>query len=138
MENYNDVLELKNVTKNYKDFSLKDISFNLPKGMVMGLIGPNGAGKTTVIKSIMGLLNINSGYIKVFNKNLKEDEIEIKNKIGFVYDDCYAFEEFSLEENKKIISSFYSKWDEEKYKNYIKAFKLNGKKKLKELSKGQR
>lgn len=138
MENYDNVLELKNVIKNYKYFSLKDITFNLPKGMVMGLIGPNGAGKTTLIKSIMGLLKVNSGDIKVFNKNIKDNEIFIKDKIGFVYDDCYAFEEFSLEENKKIISSFYSKWNEEKYKNYIKIFNLNSKKKLKELSKGQK
>ena len=116
MEN---VLEIKNISKNYKGFSLKDVSFNIPKGFVMGLIGPNGAGKTTTIKAIMNLINLDSGEI-------------------YIYDDCCAFEDFTIRENKKIISKFYSKWDEEKFKYYLEKFELNENKKLKQLSKGQK
>ena len=135
MEN---VLEIKNISKNYKGFSLKDVSFNIPKGFVMGLIGPNGAGKTTTIKAIMNLINLDSGEIYIFGEDIKKNEISIKDRIGFVYDDCCAFEDFTIRENKKIISKFYSKWDEEKFKYYLEKFELNENKKLKQLSKGQK
>ena len=135
MEN---VLEIKNISKNYKGFSLKDVSFNIPKGFVMGLIGPNGAGKTTTIKAIMNLINLDSGEIYIFGEDIKKNEISIKDRIGFVYDDCCAFEDFTIKENKKIISKFYSKWDEEKFKYYVEKFELNENKKLKQLSKGQK
>lgn len=135
MEN---VLEIKNISKNYKGFSLKDVSFNIPKGFVMGLIGPNGAGKTTTIKAIMNLINLDSGEIYIFGEDIKKNEISIEDRIGFVYDDCCAFEDFTIKENKKIISKFYSKWDEEKFKYYLEKFELNENKKLKQLSKGQK
>lgn len=135
MEN---VLEVKNISKNYKEFSLENISFNIPKGFVMGLIGPNGAGKTTTIKAIMNLIHLDGGEIDIFGENIKENEIAIKDRVGFVYDDCCAFEDFTIKENKNIIASFYSKWDEEKFNYYINRFELNEKKKLKELSKGQK
>ncbi|HFD2045054.1 TPA: ABC transporter ATP-binding protein [Clostridium perfringens] len=135
MEN---VLEIKNISKEYKGFSLKDVSFNIPKGFVMGLIGPNGAGKTTIIKAIMNLINLDSGEIYIFGEDIKKNEISIKDRIGFVYDDCCAFEDFTIRENKKIISKFYSKWDEEKFKYYLEKFALNENKKLKQLSKGQK
>lgn len=135
MEN---VLEIKNISKEYKGFSLKNVSFNIPKGFVMGLIGPNGAGKTTTIKAIMNLINLDSGEIYIFGEDIKKNEISIKDRIGFVYDDCCAFEDFTIRENKKIISKFYSKWDEEKFKYYLEKFELNENKKLKQLSKGQK
>jgi len=138
MSNYINALEVKDISKEYRGFSLKNVSFSIPKGFIMGLVGPNGAGKTTIIKSIMNLVNLKSGYIKVFDKNLKEYEVSIKDRIGFVYDDCCTFEDFSIDENKKIIAPFYSKWDEEKFKFYIDKFNLNIKKKVKELSKGQK
>lgn len=135
MEN---VLEIKNISKEYKGFFLKNVSFNIPKGFVMGLIGPNGAGKTTTIKAIMNLINLDSGEIYIFGEDIKKNEISIKDRIGFVYDDCCAFEDFTIRENKKIISKFYSKWDEEKFKYYLEKFELNENKKLKQLSKGQK
>ncbi|MGV1060062.1 ABC transporter ATP-binding protein [Clostridium perfringens] len=135
MEN---VLEIKNISKEYKGFSLKNVSFNIPKGFVMGLIGPNGTGKTTTIKAIMNLINLESGEIYIFGEDIKKNEISIKDRIGFVYDDCCAFEDFTIRENKKIISKFYSKWDEEKFKYYLEKFALNENKKLKQLSKGQK
>lgn len=138
MKEYKNALEVINIRKRYKDFLLDDISFNLPKGFIMGLIGPNGAGKTTTIKAIMNLIKLDKGQVKIFGENLIDNEVKIKNKIGFVYDDCYAYEDFSINENKKLIAPFYSKWDEDKFKFYIDRFKLNGKKKIKELSKGQK
>ena len=76
-------IELKNVSYQTKDFQLKDISFEVPKGFVTGFIGGNGAGKTTVIRLIMDLIQSESGTISVFEKDIKIHPREIKNKIGF-------------------------------------------------------
>ena len=54
MEN---ILEIKNLSKKYKGFELKNVNIKLPKGMIMGFIGENGAGKTTTIKSILNIIN---------------------------------------------------------------------------------
>ena len=71
----NPILELRGVGKDYGDFRLEDVSFQLPVGHVMGLIGPNGAGKTTLIKSIMGLLSPTSGEVRLFGRAMADDEV---------------------------------------------------------------
>ena len=82
----NNVLEISNVTKDYKKFKIDNISFNLPKGYIMGFIGANGAGKTTTIKLILNMIKRESGEIKVFDlDNIREEE-NIKEQIGVVFD----------------------------------------------------
>ncbi|MFP4697667.1 MAG: ABC transporter ATP-binding protein [Eubacteriales bacterium] len=132
------VLELNNVNKSFKDFGLKDISFELKKGYIMGFIGPNGSGKTTTIKLIMHLLNKDSGDIKVFGKDHLQYEREIKDRIGFVYDECYFYENLSIKDNGKILGPFYSKWNNELFYEYLERFELNPKKKIAKLSKGMK
>lgn len=134
----NSILEVKNLRKEYKEFILKDVSFNLERGYIMGFIGPNGAGKSTTIKLIMNLIRKNSGTIKIFGKDNILHEREVKEKIGFVYDENYFYEEVTLEEMKKIIAPFYKQWDNRTYEKYIKEFNLPHKKKIKELSKGMK
>ena len=71
----NNVLEINNITKDYKKFKIDNISFNLPKGYIMGFIGANGAGKTTTIKLILNMIKRDSGEIKVFGlDNIREEE----------------------------------------------------------------
>lgn len=133
MEN---ILEIKNLRKNYKGFSLKDVNFSLERGYIMGFIGPNGAGKSTTIKLIMNLIKRDSGEIKVLGLDNIKHEKRIKNKIGFVFDGNYFYEELAIDEMKMILSRIYKNWDEEAFKKYIKEFNLPSKKKIKELSKG--
>ncbi|MFD3158117.1 ABC transporter ATP-binding protein [Haloimpatiens sp. FM7330] len=135
MEN---ILEVKNLRKEYDTFTLNNISFNLKKGYIMGFIGPNGAGKSTTIKLIMNLIRKNSGEIKLFGLDNVKNEKEIKNRIGFVYDENYYYGELSIENNKKIIAPFYKNWDDNMFKHYLKEFNLNPKKKIKQLSKGMK
>lgn len=132
------VLEIKNITKTYKNFKLDDVSFNLEKGYIMGFIGENGAGKTTTIKLIMNLLKRDSGEIKIFGKDNVKYSKEIKEKIGFVYDDCFYYEKLSIKKNAKIISNFYKQWSFETFRKYLKIFGLNEDQKVKELSKGMK
>ncbi|WP_102401323.1 ABC transporter ATP-binding protein [Haloimpatiens massiliensis] len=135
MEN---ILEIKNVTKEYKNFTLKDISFNLPKGYIMGFIGPNGSGKSTTIKLVMNLIRKNSGEIKVFGLDHIKHEKAIKDRIGFVYDENYYYEDLNINEIRNIIKPFYSKWSDEIFNKYMREFNLNTKCKIKSLSKGMK
>lgn len=132
------MLEVKNLTKKFKTFELDNVSFKLEPGYIMGFIGPNGAGKSTTIKLIMNLLKKDSGEIKVFNKDNIEFEKEIKNRIGFVYDESYFYEDLSINQMKNIVASFYKEWNDELFNKYMKDFDLDPKQKIKKLSKGMK
>lgn len=135
MEN---ILEINNLRKEYGKFVLDDISFNLKRGYIMGFIGPNGAGKSTTIKLIMNLIKRKSGEIKIFGLDNIKNEKDVKDRIGFVYDECYFYDELNLDEMKRVIAPFYSKWDDNAYNRYLNAFNLDSKKKIKQLSKGMK
>lgn len=132
------ILHVDNLCKKYKNFKLNNVSLQLPKGFIMGLIGENGAGKTTLIKLIMNLVKKDSGDIKIFDKDNVKFEREIKDRIGFVYDEVCYYDHMSLKENGNMVSMLYSKWDKDKFNYYLNKFELNKDKKLKELSKGMR
>lgn len=132
------ILEIKNLGKNYSNYKLDDVNFNLEKGYIMGFIGPNGAGKTTTIKLIMNLIKRNSGEIKVFGLDNLHDEKEIKSRIGFVYDECNFYDNLSLNDNAKLIADFYNKWSWSEFDKYMIKFELDKKQKIKELSKGMK
>ncbi|OZV11147.1 sodium ABC transporter ATP-binding protein [Tissierella sp. P1] len=132
------MLEIKNLTKDFNKFKLDNVSFKLEPGYIMGFIGPNGAGKSTTIKLIMNLLKKDSGEIKVFGKDHIQFEKEIKNRIGFVYDESYFYEDLTIRQMKNIIAPFYKKWDEKLFNKYIKDFDLDLNQKIKKLSKGMK
>ncbi|HEY5563222.1 MAG TPA: ABC transporter ATP-binding protein [Clostridiaceae bacterium] len=132
------ILEIKDLTKSYKNFTLDNLAFNIPRGSVMGFIGPNGSGKSTTIKLIMNLIKRDSGDINVFGlDNLKHNK-EIKQKIGFVYDENYFYEELNIMEMRNILRPFYKNWDDNVFEQYIKDFELPKKNKIKSFSKGMK
>ena len=134
----NNVLEISNVTKDYKKFKIDNISFNLPKGYIMGFIGANGAGKTTTIKLILNMIKRESGEIKVFDlDNIREEE-NIKEQIDVVFDECYYLEDWNLNDVEKAVSMFYKNWNSSIYEKYLKEFNLARDKKVKDLSRGMR
>lgn len=132
------MLDLNNVSRQYKNFQLEDINFNLDTGYIMGLIGPNGSGKTTLIKLIMNLIRRDEGTIKIFGMDNIKEEKKIKDRIGFVYDENYFYEELSMKDMKDILSRFYSKWDDKKYCEIMNRFELDEAQKIKTLSKGMK
>ena len=135
MEN---ALDLSGVQKTFKGFSLKDVSFQLPKGYVMGLVGPNGAGKTTLIKLIMNLMAPEAGEIKILGLDSRTQEAEAKARIGFVYDVMPFYSDVSLWNTKRAVAPFYEKWDEGLFMELAGTFDLPLKKKVKSLSQGMR
>lgn len=132
------ILEVRELTRSFKDFKLDRVSFTMPRGYIMGFVGPNGAGKTTTIKLIMNLIHRDSGNITVFGRDNLDYEKEIKQQIGFVYDESYFYEALTLEEMKRIVAPFYRNWDEKIYRSYLSDFGLNPRKKIKDLSRGMK
>ena len=133
MEN---ILEIKNLSKKYDSFELKNINIELPKGTIMGFIGENGAGKTTTIKSILNIINKDSGQIKIFG--LDNKETKIKEDIGVVLDDSFFSEYLNPLDINKIMKNIYKNWDEKLYFKYIEDFKLPKEKISKEYSSGMK
>ncbi|NLM76262.1 MAG: ABC transporter ATP-binding protein [Clostridiaceae bacterium] len=132
------ILEIRGLYKKFNGFTLKNIDLALNRGYIMGFIGPNGAGKSTTIKLIMNLLKKDGGQIKIFGKDHILNEQEIKNRIGFVFDENYYYEELTVSEMKWVVARLYQKWDEKAYKYYLEKFELPPDKKIKELSKGMK
>ena len=136
--NNENILEVKNLNKEYNSFKLKDINLSLPKGMIMGLIGENGAGKTTTIKSILNLTSIDSGEINIFGMDMKEEAKKIKEDIGVVLDDSFLSEHLTPKDINQIMKNIYSNWDEDLFLEYLKDFKLPLKQESKDFSSGMK
>lgn len=133
MEN---VVELKNVTKKFKGFSVNNIDLQVKQGFVTGFIGANGAGKSTTIKMMMNLLRPDAGEVKLFGLDYRTHEKEIKERIGFVYDGNVFFEGLSLKDIKRIVGPAYKRWDDTLFYQYIEQFELPLNKAIKTFSKG--
>lgn len=135
MEN---VLEVKNLCKSYKDFSLDNVSFALPKGYIMGFVGQNGSGKTTTIRTILNMAKLDGGDISVFGLNTKTDMNKIKQNIGVVFDDMCFAPHLNLKEIEGQLKFFYSNWDSAEYRRLTEKFKLPLKRPVGSFSKGMK
>lgn len=131
------VLEVENLVKKYSSFELKNVSFFIEEGHIVGLIGRNGAGKSTILKSILNLIQ-SDGRIEFFGLNFRENEQEIKENIGFVSGGFDYYQLKTIKAISKATSIFYSKWDDQKYRGYLNFFGLDENKKIKELSEGMK
>lgn len=131
-------LEVTDLCKSFKDFSLNQISFNLPQGYIMGMIGPNGSGKTTVIKLILNMLKMDKGSIHVFGQEHVRGEVAIKENIGVVYEWAYYLWDWNLRELEASVKPFYKTWNSKKFYGYLKDFELKENQKVKTLSSGMK
>lgn len=131
-------LDIRNVNKKFQNFQLKDVSFQLEKGYIMGFIGANGAGKTTTIKSILNMIQIDSGEVRIFGKNIAEHEIELKQEIGYAFGGIDFYTRSKIKTLTSVIKQFYTNWNEETYYSYLRRFKLDENKKIIELSTGMK
>lgn len=138
MENTNNVIELKHVTKNYGDFVLEDVTFSIPEGSVCGFIGQNGAGKTTTINLILDIIRRDSGEIRMFGESIDTDSAHLREDVGVVFDEM-GFHEFMTGRDINIMmKNIYKNWDEQAFFDYMKKFSLPTKKKCGAFSRGMR
>lgn len=132
------LLSIKNVSKKYPKFELKDVSFDIPEGAIVGFIGRNGAGKTTTLKGIMNLLHFDSGEVYAFGKNIRESELEAKQDIGFTLSELSYYPNKTIRQVISVTKRFYKNFDENRYEKLCKLFDLDLDKKIQELSSGMK
>lgn len=131
-------IEIKNLSKNYHDFNLKDVSFNVPKGCIVGFIGENGAGKTTTIKAMLNLIKHDSGTIQMLGMDTGKEEKAIKESVGVVLDGCNFHDNLKTGDISRMMASIYKKWNEPVYQQFLKKFKLPENQIIKEYSRGMK
>ena len=133
-----DILRLENVRKTYPSFTLKDVSFEVKPGQIMGFIGRNGAGKTTTLKCIMNLIHYESGKIFAFDNDMIKNELENKQRIGFALSELNYYPNKTIRQLVSVTKRFYKKFDQKKFDEACRLFNLNQDKKLEELSSGMK
>ncbi|MDR0984331.1 MAG: ABC transporter ATP-binding protein [Ruminococcus sp.] len=126
MNNSNNAISVKNLTKKYKSFTLDNVSFTIPKGICCGFVGPNGAGKTTTLKLLLEMIKKDGGEV----------EIIPKSKTSVLFDQPYFAEEWNVLDIEKAMKMFYENWDSQLYRKYLKNFALEEDKKFKDFSRG--
>lgn len=131
-------IEIKNLNKNYQDFQLKDVSFKVPRGSIVGFIGENGAGKTTTIKAILNLVSRDEGTIELLGMDSLTDEKKIKESVGVVMDGCNFHDNLKTGDISKMMKSIYKNWNQQMFQHYLKEFKLPDNKIIKEFSRGMK
>lgn len=131
-------LDVRHLNKKYANFQLKDVSFQLEQGYIMGFIGVNGAGKTTTIKSILNMIQMDSGEIHILGKNISEHEMELKQDIGCAFGDVNFYTRSRIKTLTGITKKFYKNWNDDTYYKYLSRFKLDENKKIAELSTGMK
>ena len=133
------IIEVEGLCKSYDEtFALKNVSFTVPTGYIMGFIGPNGAGKTTTIKSILNSVRYSSGTIKIFGKDTLANTAQINDQIGVVMDAPFYSDDWTMNDVEAAVSPFYSRWNREKFTKSLADFSIEKKKKVKELSRGMK
>ena len=132
------LIEVNGLCKNFDTFQLKDVSFSLEQGYIMGFIGRNGAGKSTTLKCMLNIMNNDGGSINLCGLSMPKDEIEIKNKVGYVFGGVDFYPEAKIKRITDVTKSFYRDWNDELYKKLCDRFEIDGNKKFKQLSAGMK
>lgn len=132
------VLTVKGLCKSYPSFTLKEVSFALPQGTVMGFVGRNGAGKSTTLKSILGLVHPDKGQVTFMEQDVAQNEQYMKENIGVVLGGIDFYAQKKIKTITDVTRRFYPNWEEEKYRHYLSLFGLDETKRVRELSDGMR
>lgn len=138
MERTRNVIEMTNVTKDYGDFKLEDVSFQVTEGSICGFIGQNGAGKTTTLKAILDVIQIDAGEIFVFGQDIKSNSAKLREDIGVVFDEMGFHEFMTGKDINTMMKYIYQNWDETVFFDYLKRFSLPSGKPCGSFSRGMR
>ena len=132
------LLEVEGLTKKYLKFTLKNVSFSLEQGRIMGLIGKNGAGKSTTLKSMLNMVCPDKGTIKMLGHDFRQDEESCKQNIGVVLGSIQFYQDKKLQTITGVTKRFYQNWDDTAYQKYMSMFELDEQKQVKQLSEGMK
>jgi len=132
------MLSVQNLSKRYDKFQLKNVSFSLEPGYIMGFVGRNGAGKTTTLKTMLNLVHADSGSVTMFGKDFIQNELSAKQKISFMLGGIHYYPKRKIKDIADVVKRFYDEWDEIIYNDYLERFDLDPEKKVDELSEGMK
>jgi ABC-2 type transport system ATP-binding protein len=132
------VLEIRDLRKDYPGFTLRDVSFALPPGAIMGLIGPNGAGKTTIIKLILNIVRRTAGEVRVLGLDNLAHEAEVKSRIGFVLDESPFIGYLRVGTTGSVIAPYYATWEPGRFRDLCREFELPLGRRVNALSRGMK
>lgn len=127
---------VRDLCKQFDNFLLDHVSFQVPKGRIVGFIGENGAGKSTTMNLILNELKRDSGQIQIFG--MENTVCSVRENIGVVFDECNFHDVFNTADIEKILSGVYQSWDSSLYRQYLKKFKIPEKKPIGSFSKGMK
>lgn len=132
------ILEIRDLSKEYPGFQLKDVSFSVPQGTIVGFIGRNGAGKSTTLKSALGLVHPDGGQVLFDGRDTVAEERYFKERIGVVLGGADFYPREKISRITDVTRRFYPRWQEEKYRHYCELFSLDEKKRIQQLSDGMK
>ena len=136
MEN---VISCKNLTHYYgKRLIYKDLSFNVPKGRILGLLGKNGTGKTTTINILNGYLKPKSGVCLIFGRDVQNMEPSLRRNIGLLIEGHIQYSFMNIRQIEKFYASFYPKWKKEAFYELVGKLKITPTQRISRMSCGQR
>ena len=131
-------LEIKNLTKSFKDFRLDDLSLTLPSGCIMGLIGENGAGKSTTIKLILDIIHKDQGSIKILGEYNDKNIALTKEDVGVVLDEVGLPECLNAKQVGKVMKNSFKNWDQNEFERLLRKLSLPDNKPFKDFSRGMK
>lgn len=131
-------LQINNLCKSYKntDFKLQNVSFNIPKGSIVGFVGKNGAGKSTTLNAILNIIHKDSGNVTFFGEAMTDNTKSIRNDIGVVFDSIHFSGELTPKKLEKVLNDIYENWDSALFFSYLERFHISNNKKIKTFSRG--
>ena len=133
------VIQIEQLTRRFgSKTALNAVSLSLPRGGVYGLVGANGAGKTTLIKHILGLLQAESGSVRVFGLDPVADPVSVLSRIGYLSEENDLPGWMRVDELMRYSRAFYPSWDDAFAEELRRSFALDPSAQIKTLSKGQK
>ena len=133
-----EILKIEGLCKKYPEFSIKNVTFSMESGTVMGFIGRNGAGKTTTLKSMLRLVHPDAGHVELCGMDVAKQELAVKAQIGFVTGSAAYYPRKRLGQLTAATRRFYPNWDEARYQDCLRRFALDEGKRGSELSEGMK
>ena len=135
---YTNTVEIKGLEKKYRNFRLKNCTFEIPRGRIVGFIGANGAGKTTLINAILNLIKIDSGEIRLFGTDYQKNETYIRENTAVVFDEYLFPENMTPSELNFMFLKIYKRWNNNYFSSTLKRFNIPLEQKTGEFSKGMK
>ncbi len=130
------VISLRDIRKSYGNFELGPVDLEIEPGYVVAVVGPNGGGKSTLIGMLMNLIRPDSGEVRLFGGAYPDDEVAIKQRIGYVPERSSGHEEMSAKALGEFVSHFYPGWDQRLYEEHVERLDIEPDKRFGRLSKG--